>query len=161
MITATLVRAFGFFVLWLAVAGLKPLDLPVGVAAAVGAAWASVVLAPPSGGRLNPSAALSYLAHFLRLSLVSGLDVARRALSATLDLDPGMVEARLSQPPGFARNAFSVIASLMPGSLLTGFAPDDPQRAYVHALDVRQPVAADLAAEEAAFLRTLAEGARA
>ena len=101
------------------------------------------------------SATLSYLAHFLRLSLVSGLDVARRALSATPDLEPGMVEARLRQPPGFARNAFSVIASLLPGSLLTGFDPEDEQRAYVHALDVRQPVAAELAAEEASFLRTL------
>ncbi len=86
---------------------------------------------------------------------MSGLDVARRALSATPDLEPGMVEARLSLPPGFARNAFSVIASLLPGSLLTGFDPEDEQQAYVHALDVRQPIAAELAAEEAAFLRTL------
>ena len=158
--TATLGRACAFFLLWLAVAGLKPSDLPVGVAVAASAAWASVVLAPPSGGRLNGSATLSYFAHFLRLSLVSGLDVARRALSATPDLKPGMVEARLRQPPGFARNAFSVIASLLPGSLLTGFEPEDEQLAYVHALDVRQPVAAELAAEEAAFLRTLGQDTR-
>jgi multicomponent Na+:H+ antiporter subunit E len=155
--TATLGRACAFFLLWLVVAGLKHSDLPVGVAVAAGAAWASVVLAPPSGGRLNLSATLSYFAHFLRLSLVSGLDVARRALGATPDLNPGIVEARLRQPPGFARNAFSGIASLLPGSLLTGFEPDDEQLAYVHALDVRQPVAADLAAEEASFLRTLGQ----
>ena len=148
-------RACAFFLLWLAVAGLKRADLPVGVAVAAAAAWASVVLAPPSGGRLNGSATLSYLAHFLRLSLVSGLDVARRALSTTPDLNPGMVEVRLRQPAGFARNAFSGIASLLPGSLLTGFDREDEQRAYVHALDVRLPVAAELAAEEAAFLRTL------
>lgn len=153
--TATLGRGCSFFLLWLAVAGLKPSDLPVGVAVAAAATWASLVLAPPSGGRLNVSAALSYLARFLRLSLVSGLDVARRALSATPDLRPAMVQARLRQPPGFARNVFSVIASLLPGSLLTGFDPEDEQRAYVHALDVRQPVAAELAAEEASFLRTL------
>lgn len=153
--TATLGRACAFFLLWLAVAGLKPSDLPVGVAVAAGAAWASIVLAPPSGGRLNVPATFSYLSRFLGLSLVSGLDVARRALSATPDLEPGMVEARLSQPPGFARNAFSVIASLLPGSLMTGFDREDEQRAYVHALDVRRPVAAELAAEEAAYLRTL------
>jgi len=153
--TAIVGRASAFLLLWLAVAGLKLADLPVGLAAAAAATWASVVLAPPSGGRINLSATLSYAAHFLRLSLVSGVDVARRALRATPDLRPGLVEARLSQPPGFARNAFCVIASLVPGSLLTGFAPDEPQRLHVHALDVGLPVAADLAAEEAAFLRTL------
>jgi multicomponent Na+:H+ antiporter subunit E len=157
--TATLGRACAFFVLWLAVAGLKSSDLPVGVAVALAAAWASVALAPPSGGRLNVSAALLYLVHFLRLSLVSGLDVARRALAATPDLEPGMVEAPLVQPPGFARNAFSVIASLLPGSLLTGSEPDNEHLAYVHALDIRQPVAAELAAEEAAYLRTLGQDA--
>jgi multicomponent Na+:H+ antiporter subunit E len=153
--TASLSRACGFFLIWLALAGLRPSDLPVGVAVAVAAAWASLVLAPPSGGRLNAPATLSYGLHFFRLSLVSGLDVARRALSAAPDLQPGIVEARLRQPPGFARNAFSVIASLLPGSLLTGFEPDDEQRAYIHALDIRQPVAAELAVEEAAFLGTL------
>jgi multicomponent Na+:H+ antiporter subunit E len=153
--TAIAGRASAFLVLWLAVVGLKMADLPVGLAAAVAATWASVVLAPPSGGRVNLSAAVSYAVHFLHLSLVSGVDVARRALSATPDLRPGLVEARLSQPPGFARNAFCVIASLVPGSLLTGFAPDDPQRLFVHALDAGLPVAADLAAEEASFLRTL------
>ena len=155
--TATLGRAFAFFLLWLAVAGLTPSDLPVGIAVAAAAAWASVVLAPPSGGRLKVSATLTYFARFLRLSLTSGLDVARRALSATPHLDPGMVEARLRQPPGFARNAFSAIASLLPGSLLTGSDPGDAQRLFVHALDVRQPVAAELAAEEAAYLRTLGQ----
>ncbi len=148
-------RACAFLVLWLAVAGRKPSDLPVGVAVAAAATWASVVLAPPSSGRLNLSATLSYALHFLRLSLVSGLDVARRALSATPDLRPGLLEARLRQPPGFARDAFCVIASLLPGSLLTGFEPEDAQRAHIHALDVGRPVAAELAAEEAAFLRTL------
>lgn len=153
--TAIVGRASAFLLLWLTVAGLKPSDLLVGAAAAGAATFASVVLAPPFGGRINLSALLSYVAHFLRLSMVAGVDVARRALRATPDLRPGLVEARLRQPPGFARNAFGVIASLVPGSLLTGFAPEDPQRAYVHALDVGQPVAADLAAEEAAFLRTL------
>ena len=157
--TAIVSRASAFFLLWLAVAGFKSSDLPVGVAVAAAAARASVVLAPPSAGRLNVSATLIYLARFLRLSLVSGLDVARRALAATPDLRPGMVEARSCQPPGFARNAFSAIASLLPGSLLTGSDHADPRRVFVHALDVRQPVAAELAAEEAAYLRTLGRDA--
>ena len=149
---AALARGFAFLLLWLAVAGRKPSDLPVGVAVAVAATWASLVLAPPSGGRLNVSAAWSFLIEFLRLSVTSGLDVALRAKP---DLEPGLIEARLELPPGFARNAFCVIASLLPGTLLTGFDPDDDRKTYVHGLDVRQPIEAELAAEEASFMRMI------
>lgn len=150
-----LARGLVFLLLWLAVAGPDPSDLPVGVAVAAAAAWASLVLAPPAGGRVNVPAALSFLIEFLRGSLSAGLDVARRALARPLDLEPGIVEARLTLGPGLVRNAFCVIANLMPGTLLTGFDPDDDRKAYVHGLDVRQPIAADLAAAEASFLRTL------
>ncbi len=152
---ATLARSLAFLLLWLVVAGRKPSDLPVGVAVAAAAAWASLTLAPPSDGRLNIPATLSFLLDFLRLSLSSGLDIARRALRATPDLRPGVVEARLRLQPGFARNAFCVIASLLPGTLLTGFDPDDEQKTYVHGLDVRQPIAAELADEEAFFMRMI------
>ncbi len=151
--TAAFVRGVAFLALWLAVAG--PGDLPLGIVVAASATWASVRLAPPSGARLNARAALVFLGDFLRLSLRSGLDVARRALHPALDLRPGMVEARLELPPGFARNAFSMIASLLPGTLLTGFDPVDDHKAVVHGLDVRQPIAAELAEEEASFMRML------
>jgi multisubunit Na+/H+ antiporter MnhE subunit len=48
-----------------------------------------------------------------------------------------------------------MVASLLPGTLLTGFDPGDDQTVYVHALDVRQPVAAELADEEASFMRMI------
>ena len=153
--TPALTRMIGFLILWLAVAGAKLADLPVGVAVAAAAAFASVRLAPPSGARLNLRAAFAFLFDFLRVSLKSGLDVARRALSATPDLRPGIVEARLELEPGPARNAFSVIASLLPGTLLAGFDPADSHKDYVHGLDVRQPIAAELAGEEASFTRML------
>ena len=152
---AALARVLAFLLLWLAVAGRKPADLPVGVAVAAAATWASLILAPPSGARLNFRAALAFLLDFLRLSLTSGIDIARRALSPALDLQPGVVEVRLRLPPGLARNALCVIASLLPGTLLTGFDPDDDHKAYVHGLDVRQPIAEELAAEEASFMRVI------
>jgi multicomponent Na+:H+ antiporter subunit E len=152
---ATLARALVFLLLWLAVAGRKPSDLPVGVAVAAAAALTSVRLAPPSGARVNFRAALAFIVDFLRLSLRSGLDVARRALSASPDLQPGVVEARLELRPGFARNVFCMIASLLPGTLLTGFDPGDDQTVHVHGLDVRQPIAAELADEEASFMRMI------
>ncbi len=152
---AALARVLAFLLLWLAVAGRKPADLPVGVAVAAAATWASLILAPPSGAHLNFRAALAFLLDFLRLSLTSGLDVARRALSPALDLQPGVVEVRLRLPLGLARNAFCVIASLLPGTLLTGFDRDEDHKAYVHGLDVRQPIAEELAAEEASFMRVI------
>jgi multisubunit Na+/H+ antiporter MnhE subunit len=152
---ATLTRTLAFLLLWLAVAGRKPSDLPVGVAVAIAAAWASLVLAPPFRGRLDVRATLSFLLEFMRLSFTSGLDVALRALRVTPDLRPGVVEALLELPPGFARNAFCVIASLLPGTLLTGFDPDDDHKTYVHGLDIRQPIEAELAAEEASFMRMI------
>lgn len=153
--TATLSRALLFLVLWLAVAGTKLADLPVGIVVAAAAAWISLRLAPPSGAHINFRAAPIFFLHFLGASLSSGLDVARRALAATPDLRPGMVKARLTLAPGFARNVFCIIANLMPGTLLTGLDADDPQTIYVHGLDIGQPIAADLAGEEAAFKRTL------
>ena len=150
-----LARGIAFLVLWLAVGGFKPADLPVGVAVAAAAAWASLTLAPPGGARVNAAAALPFLLRFLRGSLASGLDVARRAFARTPDLAPGMVEARLALAPGFVRNLFCVVANLMPGTLITGFDPADERKALVHALDARLPVADALAAEEAAFVRTL------
>jgi multicomponent Na+:H+ antiporter subunit E len=152
---STIARALPFLVLWLVVAGPKPSDLPVGIAVAIAAGWASVILAPSSGGRLNLRAAAAFVLDFLRLSLRSGLDVARRALSPRLDLRPGVVEARLELPPGFARDAFCIIASLLPGTLIAGFDPRDDHRAYVHGLDVGQPIAAELSDEEAFFMRMI------
>jgi len=150
---ASLSRALAFLLLWLAVAGRKPSDLPVGLVVSAAAAWVSMRLAPPSGGRLNLRATLVFVLDFLRLSLNSGVDVARRALSAAPDLRPGVVEARLKLPPGFARDAFCMIASLLPGTLLTGFEPDDDHKVYVHGLDLGQPIAPEIAAEEASFMR--------
>jgi multicomponent Na+:H+ antiporter subunit E len=148
-------RALAFLLLWLAVAGRKPEDLPVGVAVAAASTWASLILAPPSGRRLNFRATLAFALHFLHLSLFSGLDVARRAFSTPLDLRPGMIKAKLRLRTGLARNAFCMIASLLPGTLLTGVDHGDDQTVFVHGLDIGQPIAAEIAAEEDSFLRTL------
>jgi multicomponent Na+:H+ antiporter subunit E len=144
-----------YFLLWLAVSGVNPKDLPVGLAAAAAATWVCLKLLPPSGARLQLGAALAFGLDFLRLSLVSGLDVARRALSPTLDLRPGFVSAPLRLQPGPARDTFLALASLLPGTLPTGVDAAKPQTLLVHGLDVGQPIAEELAAEEILFMRTI------
>jgi multicomponent Na+:H+ antiporter subunit E len=118
----------------------------------VAAAWVSGRLLPPSRGRVRLGALLMRLPRFLWQSLVAGFDVARRALSPTLDLQPGFVEYRTQLSPGSARSAFELISSLMPGSV-----PSDegPWHIEYHCLDTRQPVAEQLADEERAYAPAL------
>ncbi len=100
---------------------------------------------------------LLLLPRFLWQSLVAGLDVARRAFAPRLDLQPGFVGYRARLPPGSARNAFELIASLMPGSV----ASDETQGTIeFHCLDTRQPVVEQMAAEERAYARALQPGTR-
>jgi multicomponent Na+:H+ antiporter subunit E len=139
------------------ISGWALADIPVGIAAAAGAAWTSLRLLPlgaKSNLRLAPLAALG--ATFFRQSIVAGTDVARRALSPRLQLQPGFVLCPLRLPPGGERSAFCALSSLMPGTLPTG--TDENGELIVHCLDIEQPVAASLSAEERLFIRALGHG---
>jgi multicomponent Na+:H+ antiporter subunit E len=155
---AFVVRALLYCGVWIVVdQSAKASNLLVGVIASVVAAWVSVKLLPPASGRVRMGALLLLLPRFLWQSLVAGLDVARRAFAPRLDLQPGFVEYRTQLPPGSARSAFELIASLMPGSV-----PSDEREQIIefHCLDVRQPVAEQLAAEERAYAKALLPGQR-
>jgi multicomponent Na+:H+ antiporter subunit E len=80
-------------------------------------------------------------------------DVARRALDPALPLNPGFVRYPVGLPPGPARNTFTTMMSLLPGTVPIG--PDQSGALVVHCLDIRQPVAEQLAAEEAVLVRVL------
>jgi multicomponent Na+:H+ antiporter subunit E len=132
------------------ISGWAPTDFPVGLAAAAGATWTSLRFLPPKGSRLRIGALASLTASFFRLSIVSGADVAWRALNPKLQLRPGLVACPLRLPPGGERSAFCALSSLMPGTLPTGI--DEDGALLVHSLDIREPVAANLAAEERLFI---------
>ncbi len=154
VVSAAISRGALFFAFWLAISGWKAADLPVGVAAVAGATWTSLALLPAKGSWLRLGALAALAVSFLRGSVVSGFDVARRALRPELDLRPGFVTAPLRLPPGNARNAFSALASLMPGTLPVGMGENS---LLIHGLDVAQPIAQDLAHEEALFMRALGD----
>jgi multicomponent Na+:H+ antiporter subunit E len=146
-------RAALFLVFWLMISGWAPLDLPVGLAAVAGATWVSLRLLPPKGSRFRLASLGALAASFLRQSVVSGTDVAWRALNPRLRLKPGFVACPLRLPEGGERSAFCALSSLMPGTLPTG--TDDHGALLVHCLDVSQPVAANLTAEERLFIRAV------
>lgn len=152
-VRAIVVRTLLYAGVWVVVdQSGKPANLVVGVLASLAAAWASLKLLPPARGRVHVGRLLVLLPRFLWQSLVAGFDVARRAFAPRLDLQPGFVDYPTQLPPGTARSAFELIASLMPGSV-----PSDegPRHIEFHCLDTRQPVAEQLAAEERAYAPAL------
>lgn len=148
-------RVIGFFVLWIMLTGGNPADLGTGAVTALAATWASLRLCPPGTNRVRPVALIGLTLRFLRQSVVAGVDVARRALDPRLPLHPGFVVYPVGLPRGPARNMFTTLMSLLPGTVPTG--SDEKGGLLIHCLDVEQPVAAQLAAEEEVFARVIGE----
>jgi multicomponent Na+:H+ antiporter subunit E len=155
-IWAVIRRALPFLALWLTlVGGPDPADRPAGIVALVLATWVSLRLLPPRRTRPSPTALARLLWRFMRQSIVAGTDVAWRALQPALPLRPGFVIHRPHLPPGAALDAFCALTSLAPGTLPAG---SDDGAIIVHCLDVGQPVASHLIADERLFARAAGYG---
>jgi multicomponent Na+:H+ antiporter subunit E len=152
---ATIGRGFTYLVVWMVIAGGDADDLLPGLGAAALATWASLRLMPPDpvGGSVRWLAALGLFARFVRVSVLAGLDVARRALAPRMRLAPGFVPYRPQLPPSDARSLFQAMTSQMPGTIPSGTQPSGAI-AY-HCLDSSQPVANQLAEEESRLLDAL------
>ena len=156
LLAGTTSRAAGFCVLWLVLAGFNPGDLPATAVAVAGATFVSLRLLPPGRWRVSPLGAARLALRFPGQAVMAGVDVARRALDPRLPLRPGFVTYAPRLPPGGARDAFCALASLMPGTLPADTNEDGTL--LVHCLDIGQPAAAQLAVEEAVFMRAVRDG---
>jgi len=146
---AALVRGALFFGLW---TGLIGTGHPwMGLATAALAATVSLRLLPPST-KLRLASVPAFAAHFAWQSIAAGWDVARRALDPALPIRPGFVSYPARFRPGTARNVFTLVTSLVPGTVPID---DDGESITFHCLDVGQPVAVQLAGEEARLSRML------
>jgi multicomponent Na+:H+ antiporter subunit E len=156
--TTALWRGTAFFLLWmLLLQSTKPADLAVGLLASVGATWTSLRLMPPACGCVHFGRLFALLPHFLWESVLAGIDVARRSLQPRMPLSPGFVTCPLSFPPGFARNTFATITSLLPGSVSAGESEGD---LIYHCLDDASPVVEQIWKEERLLVRALVAGRR-
>lgn len=97
-------RAALFFGLWLVIA--RPAGLLVGVLAAAAATWRNLKLMPPHEGLGSPISALRLLWRMVSESVVTGIDIARRAFDPRLPLQPG-----LREPTSLIREAANRIGS--------------------------------------------------
>ncbi len=145
-------RAAWFLCLWLVLAGADPADIPAAAVAVAAATWTSLRLLEPGTSRRSLRAISQLALLFLYQSIVAGVDVARRALDPRLPLRPGFVSYPTGLPRGMRRNVFTTLTSLLPGTVPAG---EDERHLIYHCLDVGQPVAAELAAEEEALVRAL------
>lgn len=146
-------RAVGFLGVWVVLSGYALVDLVPGVIAALAATWVSLRLLPSGPNRMQPLALSKVALRFLRQSVLAGADVARRALDPKLPLDPGFIRYSTGLPPGTARNAFTALMSLLPGTVPVG--SDRSGALVIYCLDIGQPVATQLAAEEALLVRVI------
>jgi multicomponent Na+:H+ antiporter subunit E len=148
------VRVLGFIAIWITLSGSAAGDLLPGIVAALAATWTSLRLLPPGAARLQPRALAEFALRFLLRSILAGADVARRALDPRLPLRPGFVRYPVGLPVGARRNTFTTLMSLLPGTLPLG--ADEGGALVIHCLDIGQPVAAQLATEEAMLVRAIA-----
>jgi len=164
MTASALVRGAAFFGCWLLLAHFGTgadlaADLLVGLASAVAATWVSLRLLPSAPGRVRYGALGRLLWRFLWQSIVAGIDVARRAFAPRLSLQPGYLVFPVRIPPGPGRALFGAFTSLVPGTLPVGAGPTADGRAALiyHCLDLRQPVAAGLARDQALMIEAYGE----
>lgn len=87
---------------------------------------------PAPGYRLSLTGVLRFVPYFLWQSVCGGMDVARRAFSPRLPLDPALISYPLSLPAGSARIFFLNCISLLPGTLSADL---DADRLRIHVLD--------------------------
>ena len=150
-VASAIFRAAGFFGFWLVLTDAESSDLGAGLAAALAATWASLHLMPAGQRNIRPIKLAKFVFHFFHQSIVAGTDVAFQALDPRLPLRQGFLVYRAHLPRGARRNAFCAIMSLLPGTLPCGAEGDD---LIIHCLDITQPVAEQLAAEEALYMQT-------
>ena len=154
------VRYSLFLLMWLVLLPSAKLgDLTVGMLAALLGTVASMRLLPASTGHVRLGALLRFVPHFLGQSVLAGWDVACRAFSPCMGLQPGFVACPVGFAPGHTRCAFTAVTSLLPGSVPVGDVGGAGGAVLYHCLDTRQPVAQQIAAEEHLLCTVLQSGA--
>lgn len=126
-------RFVGFLLLWLVLSEGAPRYLPYGIPVALLCALFSVRLSPPITRpyrrRLEEIPALA--AWFAGQMVRGGIDVARRALRPTVDVDPHVHVVEVGLPEGAVRRIAMGMFNLMPGALVRR---DLGERAEIHEL---------------------------
>ncbi len=125
----------------------------VGGPVVLAASLVAVHLAPRDRCRWSVIGLLGFGPHFVRSSIMGGIDVAWRSMHPRLPIDPQMIEYPLRLPAGTARTFFMNVVNLLPGTVSADVGKDV---LTVHVMDVNQPMQRNLATLEDAVAKLFA-----
>ena len=118
--------------LWWGLTGVDWHSWLVGLPVVAVSTALSLKLGSTSDWRWSFGSLLPFAWYFTRQSILSGWDVARRALHPNCRLNPGLISYNLDLPSGSSRLFFCGIVSLLPGTLVVSI---DESKAWIHVLD--------------------------
>jgi multicomponent Na+:H+ antiporter subunit E len=140
-----LFRIICYGMLWMVLAGGRTDSWLIGVPAVIVASLISSRAPDSTSNRFSISGSIWFTGFFLKASLISGIDVVRRAFHPKILLDPDLIDYRLSLSTEAARIFMADAVSLLPGTLSTDLAGE---KLTIHVLDRNMPISADLRALE-------------
>ena len=136
-----LVGTMVYGLLWVVLSGFEnPSSWIIGVPAVMAANWAHSRLSP-SRKALSVRGILRLLPFFIRESFRGGIDVARRVIGRTLNVEPGVFDYQLRLTAPFERVFFVALVSLLPGTLSADMQGNEMR---IHTLDLRVDVTSEL-----------------
>ena len=133
-------RLLSFTAFWIIVSGAD-FDVPWMVGAIIVlAAATSICVLPAGGASLRPIPVLRFAPYFLKQSMIGGWDVARRAFSPEMQLNPDLIVFTSSLPEP-QKVLLAWTASLLPGTAAIEVSEDHLK---IHVLDHTGAVEASL-----------------
>jgi multicomponent Na+:H+ antiporter subunit E len=129
-----------FFLWWVLTEG-SPEAWIFGLIVSIPAALATLTLRTPFYWRWRPWGMMRFLPFFFRLSLIGGMDVARRAMDPRLPLAPLLLDYPFRLPEGPARVFFAGAVNLLPGTCSLAL---EESCLRIHVLDGSLPVDREL-----------------
>jgi len=152
-----LIRVSLYGLLWVVLTGGQLESWLLGLPAVLTSAWISTKARQFPHVRFSIWKGVRFTGFFLKASLLSGLDVVRRALHPQMELCPDLIDYRLALSTETARIFTADAVSLLPGTLsadLTG------ANLTIHVLDRNLPIRAELSALEKRVAAMLEAGNR-
>ena len=140
-----MIRIICFGIIWAVLTGGRMESWLIGGPTVLIAAWIPGRYRPLRTGGFSISGGLRFTLFFLKASLLSGLDVVRRAYHPRLMLQPDLIDYRLSLSTNVARVFMADAVSLLPGTLSAHLVDEN---LTVHVLDRNTPVRDELSALE-------------
>ncbi len=112
-----ILRLGGCLLLWWVLTGGRPSSWIIGIPTIALTLWVMSLSPQSPPWHISFDGLVRFIPYFLLQSVRGGIDVARRAYSPSLPLDPQIIDFPLSLPPGRSQIFFLNSVSLLPGTL--------------------------------------------